>query len=72
MPTYRGIDVCYMLLKHITYFYEYCRRKLGTFDNTPNLPLKIPQTSINKGLKTSERLSEPPTNLQLITHYVRG
>ena len=41
-----------------------CRRKPGTFDNTPNLQLKMPQTSMNKGRKTSWRLSEPPTNVQ--------
>ncbi len=38
----------------------------------PNLPLKMPQTSINKGRKTSWRLSEPPTNVQPTSHYVRG
>ena len=30
---------------------------------TPNLQLKIAQSPINKGRKTSWRLSEPPTNL---------
>ena len=34
------------------------------FPESPNLPLKMPQTPINKGRKTSWRLSEPPTNLQ--------
>ena len=32
--------------------------------SSSNLPLKMPQTSINKGRKTSGRLSEPPTNVQ--------